>query len=68
MPDPPDLLPKVVLATVESWPAKSRWFYEVNEPQFAADDAIRAKVAELRRRFTPGANRRAHGRGDDGGR
>lgn len=47
MPDPPDVLPKVVLATVESWPAKSRWFYQVNEPQFAANDAIRAKVAEL---------------------
>ena len=49
IPDPPDVLPKVVLATVESWPAKSRWFFEVNEPQFAADDAIRRKVAELTR-------------------
>ncbi len=47
MPDPPDVLPKVVLATVESWPEKSRWFFEVNEPQFEADDAIRRKVAEL---------------------
>jgi len=46
-PDPPDYLPKVVLATVESWPQKSRWFFEVNEPVFEADDGIRRKVAEL---------------------
>ncbi|NMC00281.1 MAG: DUF3857 and transglutaminase domain-containing protein [Thermoanaerobaculaceae bacterium] len=26
-----DAMPKVVLATVEDWPQKSRWFYEVNE-------------------------------------
>jgi hypothetical protein len=26
-----DAMPKVVLATVEDWPSKSRWFYEVNE-------------------------------------
>ena len=38
---------KLVMATVPDWPMKSRWFYEVNEPQFAADDAIRAKVKEL---------------------
>ncbi len=42
-----DCVPKVVMATLEDWHAKSRWFYEVNEPQFEADDAIRAKVAEL---------------------
>jgi hypothetical protein len=35
------------MATVADWQAKSRWFHEVNEPQFEADDAIRAKVAEL---------------------
>ncbi len=44
-----DVQPKVVLATVPSWPEKSRWFAQVNEPQFGADDAIRAKVAELTR-------------------
>lgn len=44
-----DVQPKVVLATVPSWKDKSRWFSEVNEPQFAANDAIRAKVAELTR-------------------
>jgi transglutaminase-like putative cysteine protease len=44
-----DVQPKVVLATVPSWPEKSRWFAQVNDPQFAADDAIRAKVAELTR-------------------
>ncbi|MBU0717467.1 MAG: DUF3857 domain-containing transglutaminase family protein [Planctomycetes bacterium] len=42
-----DCVPKLVMATLEDWHAKSRWFYEVNEPQFEADDAIRAKVAEL---------------------
>ncbi|MBN2492301.1 MAG: DUF3857 domain-containing protein [Planctomycetes bacterium] len=42
-----DQVPKVVMATVLDWPTKSRWFHEVNEPQFAADAAIEAKVAEL---------------------
>ncbi len=42
-----DCVPKLVMATLEDWEAKSRWFYKVNEPQFAADDAIRAKVAEI---------------------
>lgn len=46
-PDLTDLVPKVVLATVEDWPEKSRWFFEVNEAQFEANDAIRRKVAEL---------------------
>jgi hypothetical protein len=49
MPDDTDVLPKVVLATVENWPAKSRWFFEINDPVFAADDGIRAKVRELTR-------------------
>ncbi len=42
-----DCVPKLVMATLEDWEAKSRWFYEVNEPQFDADDAIRAKVYEI---------------------
>jgi len=42
-----DCVPKLVMATLEDWEAKSRWFFEVNEPQFDADDAIRAKVAEI---------------------
>jgi hypothetical protein len=42
-----DCVPKLVMATLEDWEAKSRWFHEVNEPQFDADDAIRAKVAEI---------------------
>lgn len=42
-----DLYAKVVLATVESWEAKSRWFFEVNDGQFAATEAIRAKVKEI---------------------
>jgi hypothetical protein len=29
-PDDTDILTKVVIATVESWEAKSRWFFEVN--------------------------------------
>jgi len=48
-PDDWDFLPKVVLSTVPSWLAKSRWFYHVNERQFDADAAIRAKVAKLLR-------------------
>ena len=42
-----DCTTKLVMATVPDWEMKSRWFYEVNEPQFDADDAIRAKVEEL---------------------
>ncbi len=42
-----DCVPKLVMATLEDWHAKSRWFHGVNEPQFEADDAIRAKVAEI---------------------
>jgi len=44
-----DALPKLVLATVPDWPAKSRWFYQVNEDAnaFGSDPAIRAKVAEV---------------------
>lgn len=42
-----DCATKLVMATLEDWEGKSRWFHEVNEPQFEADDAIRAKVAEI---------------------
>lgn len=42
-----DNVPKLVMATVADWQAKSRWFHGVNETQFDADDAIRAKVADL---------------------
>jgi len=44
-----DAVPKVVLATVARWPAKSRWFYRVNKHQFAANPAIRKKVQEVLR-------------------
>ncbi|MEK6644466.1 MAG: DUF3857 domain-containing protein [Planctomycetota bacterium] len=42
-----DVTCKLVLATVESWQHKARWFHEKNEPSFKTDDAIRAKVREL---------------------
>ncbi len=42
-----DQLPKVVMATVRDWREKSRWFFGVNESQFAATPGIKAKVAEL---------------------
>ncbi len=44
---PDDCVTKVVMATVPTWEMKSVWFHEVNEPQFEADDAIKAKVAEI---------------------
>jgi transglutaminase-like putative cysteine protease len=44
-----DQVPKVVLATVPDWGAKSRWFFETNEWVFAADEAIQAKVEEITR-------------------
>lgn len=46
-PDETDLLTKVVIATVENWEAKSRWFFDVNESQFEYNDAIKAKVDEI---------------------
>jgi hypothetical protein len=46
-PDRSDFVPKVVLATVPDWPAKSRWFFEVNDPVFAWNEEISAKVAGL---------------------
>ncbi len=42
-----DVVPKLVMATIPDWETKSRWFHGVNEGQFEADDAIRAKVAEI---------------------
>jgi hypothetical protein len=42
-----DCVPKVVLATVPDWETKSRWFYDVNETQFEANEAIKKKVAEI---------------------
>lgn len=48
-PAPSDGLPKVVMATVPDWQAKSRWFFHVNERQFEPDDAIRAQVAAITR-------------------
>ncbi len=44
---PDDCVAKLVIATLPTWEEKSRWFHQVNEPQFDADDAIRSKVAEL---------------------
>jgi transglutaminase-like putative cysteine protease len=43
----PNVGTKLLLATLPTWQDKSRWLYEVSEPQFQADDAIRAKVAEV---------------------
>lgn len=46
-----DAMTKLVLATVQSWPEKSRWFYHVNEDvnTFAYNDAIKAKADEITR-------------------
>jgi hypothetical protein len=45
--DATDIAPKVVIATVESWEAKSRWFFDVNESQFEYTAAIKSKVDEI---------------------
>jgi hypothetical protein len=42
-----DVSPKVVMATVESWEAKSRWFFDVNRNQFDVTPEIQAKVDEI---------------------
>ncbi len=46
-PDMSDRVPKVVVATVESWEAKSRWFFDVNRDQFDVTPEIQAKVDEV---------------------
>ena len=46
-PDDTDIVTKVVVATVESWEAKSRWFFDINEKQFEVTDAIKTKVDEI---------------------
>jgi hypothetical protein len=43
----PNVGTKLLLATLPTWEDKARWLYEVSEPQFEADDAMRAKVAEI---------------------
>ncbi len=45
--DASDVVPKVVMATVESWEAKSRWFFDANRDQFQVTPEIRAKVQEI---------------------
>lgn len=42
-----DYVAKVVVATVESWEAKSRWFFDVNRNQFDVTPEIQAKVDEV---------------------
>jgi hypothetical protein len=46
-PEASDRAPKVVMATVESWEAKSRWFFDANRNQFATTPEIQAKVEEI---------------------
>ncbi len=46
-PDMSDRVSKVVVATVESWEAKSRWFFDVNKDQFDVTPGIQAKVDEI---------------------
>ncbi len=47
LPDASDLVAKVVMATAESWEAKSRWFFDVNRGQFEVTPEIRAKTDEV---------------------
>jgi transglutaminase-like putative cysteine protease len=46
-PDGSDFVPKVVMATAESWEAKSRWFFDVNRDQFKVTAAIQEKVDQI---------------------
>ena len=45
----PDVVSKVVMATVADWPEKSRWFYNVNEDRdiFGWTPEIEEKVSEI---------------------
>jgi len=42
-----DYAAKVVMATAESWEAKSRWFFDVNSDQFQVTEAVQSKVGEI---------------------
>jgi hypothetical protein len=42
-----DVAPKVVMASTEGWPQKSRWFWEANQHQFAANPEIEALVTRI---------------------
>ncbi len=42
-----DIFAKVVMATAQSWEAKSRWFFDVNRDQFQVTPAIQEKVDEI---------------------
>ncbi len=46
-PAPSDYVTKVVMATVENWEAKSRWFFDVNRNQFEVTPEIKKKVDEI---------------------
>ncbi|MHC5005749.1 MAG: DUF3857 domain-containing transglutaminase family protein [Planctomycetota bacterium] len=46
-PDHSDIVTKVVMATVESWEAKSRWFFAINDAQFDSNPEIDAKVRQI---------------------
>jgi len=47
--DRQDFAPKVVMATVADWEAKSRWFWDVNQNQFDSSEEIDALAAEITR-------------------
>ncbi len=42
-----DYVTKVVMSTAESWEAKSKWFYDVNENQFIVTPAIQSQVDDI---------------------
>ncbi len=44
-----DVAPKVVMASTEGWPQKSRWFWEANQNQFETNPEIDALVAAITR-------------------
>ncbi len=48
-PDASDRVAKVVVATVESWEKKSRWFFDANRNQFDVTPEVQAKVDEVLR-------------------
>lgn len=47
--DPQDFAAKVVMATVDDWQTKSRWFWDVNQHQFDSTPEIDALVREVTR-------------------
>lgn len=47
MPPIPEVLPQLLVTSIDGWEVWSRWYYDLSGPMMEADDDIRTKVHEL---------------------